>query len=86
MLTGVCNLILIFQTKSEALLIACVSYLRQQIAMDAELFQLSDLKEHLVILTNKGMKQPTKENVYLTKDYGNEIALKETYPGMKVIL
>ena len=76
----------ILQNKSEALIVACVSYLRQQMAMDAELFQLSELKEYLVILTNKGLKQPTKDNIYVTKEYGNEAALHENFPGTIIFL
>lgn len=55
-------------------------------AMDAELFQLSELKEYLVILTNKGLKQPTKDNIYVTKEYGNEAALHENFPGTIIFL
>ena len=74
-------IIFFIKNKTESLVIACVSYLRQQMTMDAELFQLSELKEYLVILTNKGFKQPTKDNVYVTKEYGNEVGLQENFPG-----
>ena len=80
------TILFILQNKSEALIVACVSYLRQQMAMDAELFQLSELKEYLVILTNKGLKQPTKDNIYVTKEYGNEAALHENFPGTILFL
>jgi len=66
--------------------VASICYLRLQLSIDPDVYDLSELKKDMVVMTNKGLIQPSKQRVYIPTEYRNEINLRKLFPGMYIFL
>lgn len=48
---------------------------------DSELFDVGELKEHVVLKTNKGLKKVCDHQIFLPCEYGNSMDLQKMFPG-----
>ncbi|XP_066912062.1 uncharacterized protein [Clytia hemisphaerica] len=65
-----------WKEKQPKTLTAYVHYLCEQYHISSNIFDVEELKSCIVLKTNKGMKCPSKETIYLTRNYGNNLDLK----------
>jgi len=66
--------------------VASICYLRLQLSIDPDVYDLSELKKDMVVMTNKGLIQPSKQRVYIPTEYRNEINLRKLFPGIYIFL
>ena len=69
------------QNKAAILRICYLAYIEEHWTTNENIIDLSILKEHVILETNKGPILPQKQAVYFPPIYGNPIDLHSEFPG-----
>ena len=62
-------------------MISYLIYIKEQTDKKPSLCNIDELRDVVQVVTNKGMKNPSKEPVHFTCYYGNKIDLPKIFPG-----
>ncbi|XP_047140685.1 uncharacterized protein LOC100210004 isoform X2 [Hydra vulgaris] len=73
----------LWKSKPEKLVVAYVVYLEGQYRAQPDMFDIAEVSQSVMLMTNKGFRSPLDQSnpIYLTPQYGNEINLKESFPS-----
>ncbi|XP_065672459.1 uncharacterized protein LOC100211694 isoform X2 [Hydra vulgaris] len=73
----------LWKSKPEKLVVAYVIYLEGQYRVQPDIFDITEVSQWVMLMTNKGFRSPLDQSnpIYLTPQYGNEIDLKLSFPS-----
>ncbi|XP_047129806.1 uncharacterized protein LOC100210255 isoform X1 [Hydra vulgaris] len=72
-----------WKEKSENLVVAYVNYLHEQYMLDSQIFDILEIRQCLMLLTNKGFQSPfdSTNPIYFGREYNNDIDLQDSFPS-----
>ena len=80
--------IFLFQSKKDQLLISYLAFIKHSIdkGMIPQPQLIADLKDDVVLITNKGRKKPSKEVIHFNAQYKNQWNLSRMFPSKTILI